>query len=76
MKILQSIAQQQIAKVTNSTLLTRTLEMVVCPNFVHFQIEKKNLMHYIIIKMYIVCHNWSHNCSALVFVKGGYSKLI
>ena len=43
----------------------------MCPNFVHFQIGEstKNLMHYIIVKMYIVCHNWSHNCSALVFAK-------
>ena len=46
----------------------------MCPNFVLFQIEKKKLlMHYIIVIMYIICHNWVHNCSALVFVKGGYS---
>ena len=43
------------------------LKMVVGPNFVLFQKKKKNL---IIVKMYIVCHNLSHNCLALVFVKG------
>ena len=49
----------------------------MCTNFVHFQIKKKDKqLNYIIVEMYIVCHNWSHNRSALVFVKGGYSRLI
>ena len=46
----------------------------MCPNFVLFQIEKKQ-KNLIIVKMYIVCHNWSHNCPALVFVKGGIFKV-